>query len=403
MEREKTVQCSIIVPIFNAEQYLEQCLSSIVNQTYHNLEIVLVNDGSTDKSLEICQKYQRLDQRIKIISKENGGLIRARKTGLSLATGRFIGFVDSDDWIEPTMYETLANCMDEKGCDLVSSGIIRDYEDSNRQVVVYDNYPEGIYNNLNSAIYPTMLYHPQYRNFGIYCTLWNKLYKKELLVQVYKEMNEDVFYGEDALACYPYCLLAESIYILHKAFYHYNIRQESMSFTPDRRLPYNNYLLYHGLQDIFTKSLYRIVLMRQLKKYLMMLERHSLHVLYQFDAVALDEWKFSFPESLYDKKYVLYGAGVCGQALYRNLCEKEKEQNMVMWVDQEAEKREQECAYLINKPDVLLRAEWDVILVAVKSENMAMQIMDELAETYHIARTKMCWRQVEHIPIWDIY
>lgn len=403
MDREQTTQLSIIVPVFNAGCYLDKCINSIVNQTYQNIEIILVNDGSTDNSLEICQQYQGSDQRIKIISKENSGLIRARKSGLSIASGSYIGFVDSDDWIEPTMFETLVNCMEETGCDLVSSGIIRDFKASGRQSVVYDNYPEGSYGNLNSTIYPTMLYHSEYRNFGIYCTLWNKLYKKELLVQVYKEINEEVFYGEDALACYPYCLQSESIYILHKAFYHYNIRHESMCFTPDRRLPYNNYLLYHSLQEIFTKSPCQMSLMRQLKKYLMMLERHSLRVLYQFDAVALDEWNFSFPESLYDKRFVLYGAGVCGQACYRKLCEAEKAQNMVMWIDQDAEKRTTECAYPINMPEVLTEVDWDILLVAVKSECLAMQIMDRLEETYHIARAKMCWSKVEHIPIWDIY
>lgn len=363
----------------------------------------MVNDGSTDKSLEICQKCQRLDQRIKIISKENGGLIRARKTGLSMASGRFIGFVDSDDWIEPTMYEALVNCMEETGCDLVSSGIMRDYEDLGRRTVIHDNYPEGLYCDLDKTIYPTMLYHSKYRDFGIYCNLGSKLYKKDLLVQVYEDINEDVFYGEDALACYPYCLLARNIYILHKVFYHYNIRQESMSFVPDRRLPYNNYLLYSSMQEVFENSAYRMTLMRQLKKYLMLLVRHSLRALYQFDAVALDEWKFAFPESLYDKKFVLYGAGVCGQAFYRKICELEKEQNMVLWIDKEAEKRARECAYPIRMPEVLMQTEWDAILIAVKSENTAVQIMDELAETYHIEQTRICWSRVEHIPIWDIY
>lgn len=403
MNRRKNPLLSIIVPIYNAGQYLENCLNSIINQTFQDIEIILVNDGSTDNSVEICQKYQRLDKRIKIISKENGGLIRARKTGLSMVSGSFIGFVDSDDWIEPTMYETLVNCMEETGCDLVSSGIMRDYANLDRQIVVYDNYSEGVYSDLDNSIYPTMLYHSKFRNFGIYCNLCNKLFKKELIIQVYKDINEDIFYGEDALACYPYCLLSESIYILHKAFYHYNIRHESMSFTPDRRLPYNNYLLYNSLQESFSKSVCRMTLMHQLKKYLMMLERHSLWVLYQFDAVALDEWNFSFPESLYDKKFVIYGAGACGQAFYRKLYEIEKEQNMVMWVDKEAEKRAMECAYPISRPDVLMCAEWDVILVAVRDEHMAVQIMNELAETYHVDQTRICWSKVEHIPIWDIY
>lgn len=403
MNRERIPLLSVIVPIYNAEQYLDKCLDSIVNQTFRNMEIILVNDGSTDDSLEICRKYQQADERIKIISKENGGLIRARKTGLSAASGNFIGFVDSDDWIEPDMYETLVNCVEGTGCDLVSSGIIREYEDSPTKTIIYDNYPEGVYNNLDSSVYPTMLYHPKYRNFGIYCNLVNKLFKKDLLDRVYNDINEEIFYGEDVLTCYPYCLLAESIYVMHKAFYHYNIRSASMCFSPDRRLPYNNYLLYHNLQDIFLKSECRFVLMRQLKKYLINLERHNLLAMYQFDVVALDEWHFSFPNELYDNRFVLYGAGACGQAHYRQLCDIGKDRNMEMWVDKQAEKRTEECAYPIQQPQELMQEEWDIILVSVQNESLAYQIIDELSETYHIAREKIYWSRVEHIPVWDIY
>ena len=85
------------------------------------------------------------------------------------------------------------------------------------------------------------------------------------------------------------------------------------------------------------------------------------------------------------------------------MCELEKEQNMVLWIDKEAEKRARECAYPIRMPEVLMQTEWDAILIAVKSENTAVQIMDELAGTYHIEQTRICWSRVEHIPIWDIY
>lgn len=403
MSKERIPLLSVIVPIYNAEQYLDKCLDSIVNQTFRNMEIILVNDGSTDISLEICRKFQQADERIKIISRENGGLIRARKTGLSAASGSLIGFVDSDDWIEHNMYETLVDCMDSTGCDLVSSGIIRDYEGSQRKEVIYDNYPEGVYNNLDNSVYPTMLYHTEYRNFGIYCNLVNKLFKKDLLDRVYNDINEEIFYGEDVLTFYPYCLLTESIYVMHKAFYHYNIRSASMCFSPDRRLPYNNYLLYHNLRDIFLKSECRLVLMRQLKKYLMNLERHNLLTMYQFDVVALDEWHFSFPNELYDNRFVLYGAGACGQAHYRQLCDIGKDRNMVLWVDQQAEKRTEECAYLIRQPRELMQEEWDIILVSVQNESLAYKIINELSETYHIAREKIYWNKVEHIPVWDIY
>lgn len=98
---------SIIVPVYNVEEYLEQCVESLINQTYSDLEIILVNDGSTDNSPAICNKYAKKDDRIKVIHKQNGGLSDARNTGLNKAQGAYIAFVDSDDWVKPTMLEHL--------------------------------------------------------------------------------------------------------------------------------------------------------------------------------------------------------------------------------------------------------------------------------------------------------
>ena len=97
------VKVSIIVPVYNVQNYLEQCISSICNQTYKNLEIILVNDGSTDNSGIICEKFAKSDSRIKLIAQENQGLTRARKAGVGQANGEYIGFIDSDDWIDPDM------------------------------------------------------------------------------------------------------------------------------------------------------------------------------------------------------------------------------------------------------------------------------------------------------------
>ncbi len=98
---------SVIVPVYNVELYLEQCLNSIINQTYKNLEIILVNDGSTDNSGVICDLYANIDNRIIVIHKDNGGVSSARNAGLNVAKGNFIGFVDPDDWIADDMYEKL--------------------------------------------------------------------------------------------------------------------------------------------------------------------------------------------------------------------------------------------------------------------------------------------------------
>ena len=118
---------SVIVPIYNVESYLPRCLKSIINQTYRNLEIICVDDGSTDNSGVIAEEYAKRDKRIKVIHKENGGLVSARKAGVLNASGEYLTYVDSDDWIEQTMYEDLLFLAKKEDADIVTSGDIRDY------------------------------------------------------------------------------------------------------------------------------------------------------------------------------------------------------------------------------------------------------------------------------------
>ncbi len=115
---------SVIVPVYNAAPYLEKCINSIRNQTYENLEIILVNDGSSDESPSLCNAFQVQDARIKVLHKENGGAASARKEGIKLATGDYTTYVDSDDWIEPDMYERMVGNLQD--ADVVICGIERD-------------------------------------------------------------------------------------------------------------------------------------------------------------------------------------------------------------------------------------------------------------------------------------
>ena len=112
---------SVIIPIYNVSQYLEKCISSVIRQTYDRLQIILVNDGSTDHSGLICDRYKKMDKRIHVIHKQNEGLVQARKTGLALAEGEYICYVDGDDWIEPDMIECLMAGMVQTGTELVIS------------------------------------------------------------------------------------------------------------------------------------------------------------------------------------------------------------------------------------------------------------------------------------------
>ena len=133
---------SVIVAIYNVEQYLHKCIDSILAQTYENLEIILVDDGSPDKSGAICDEYAQKDSRVKVIHKQNGGQSTARNAALDIATGEYIGFVDGDDWIEPEMYQTMYSTMVNEGADIVQCGWYIVEQDGNKRVDVEGSFFE---------------------------------------------------------------------------------------------------------------------------------------------------------------------------------------------------------------------------------------------------------------------
>ena len=120
---------SVVVPVYNTKKYLSECLQSITSQTYKNLEIIVVDDGSTDGSDKICDYFSSKDRRIKVIHKKNEGVVVARKTGYEMATGEYLATVDSDDWIEPTMYQDMVEEILKENVDFVSVGYCREYAD----------------------------------------------------------------------------------------------------------------------------------------------------------------------------------------------------------------------------------------------------------------------------------
>ena len=126
------VELSVIVPIFNVEKYLPQCVESILNQTYNKLEIILVDDGSTDSCGAMCNDYAKRDKRVKVLHKNNGGLVSARKAGIEIAQGNYITYVDGDDWLSPNTYEVLMRYILETKADIVTAGFIEDFRTAQR-------------------------------------------------------------------------------------------------------------------------------------------------------------------------------------------------------------------------------------------------------------------------------
>lgn len=181
---------SIIVPIFNVERYLDDCLNSIINQTYKNLEIILIDDGSIDSSGIICDKYLEIDKRIKVIHQDNKGLSMARNAGLDIATGEFVAFVDSDDWLELNMYEELHKAICMYQTDIATCGIKEIYHDS---VKITNNSCEKYTVRTKKETFRD-LYKP---SCNIRFEVWNKMFRKTAIIKnrfVEGQIYEDVYF-----------------------------------------------------------------------------------------------------------------------------------------------------------------------------------------------------------------
>lgn len=165
---------SVIIPVYNVEAYLSKCIDSVRNQTYRNLEILLVNDGSTDYCESICERYAALDARIKVIHKENGGLSDARNAGIEAARGEFLGFVDSDDWIDEDMYELLYNLISEYEADIA---ICRIREVSGKEIIDGSTNDLVVCNGAEALMFMAT----QKNDYRFNHTVTNKLIRKELI------------------------------------------------------------------------------------------------------------------------------------------------------------------------------------------------------------------------------
>lgn len=391
---EYNPKISIIVPMYNSESTIGKCIESILQQTLSELEVILVNDGSTDNTLDICKKYSKRDSRIVVVSQENKGLISARKRGVEISSADLIGFVDSDDWIEKDMYENLYEIYNNYHVDVVSSGIFRDYIEEQYTNEVLDNFEQGYYENINKTVYPYMLWNKKINDFGIYCTLVNKLFKREILKTVYDNIDERVFYGEDCLTFFSYMMRCKKVYILNKSYYHYVINHNSMCSKTDDRLLTNTYYLYKGLEKAFLgygELTYR--LLEQLKYYILSVESHTLMKLYNLSLMSLMNARFGTLD-IKGKNVILYGAGGSSRVLYNHLIE-DCECLVVAWVDKYPDGKDMLCLHKIESRNIIKDLEYDYIVISVISEELYISIKKELKELYDIDDKKIMWGKVE--------
>lgn len=245
----KNYKISIIVPVYNAGQYIRKCVASLTGQTYENLEIILVDDGSKDDSGKICDELAGQDKRIKVIHKENGGLISAWKRGVEESTGEYLNFIDSDDWVDLTMIEEMAEHL--TGCEreIVASDYIIE-RDNGTSEYVYQKLAPGVYDRkaMTEQVIPNLL--GKERRY-VTISRCMKLIARRLIEDNRKYCNPRVLVGEDVTIMLPSLIDCERLVIMdHKAYYHYLYVQESMVHKYSRNLYENICLLKKTTEQI---------------------------------------------------------------------------------------------------------------------------------------------------------
>lgn len=388
IENQKNL-ISVIVPIFNSENYLNQCLDSIVRQTYKNIQIVLVDDGSDDTSGKICDFYAENDDRVVVIHKKNEGLVIARKTGLGIASGNYIMFVDADDWVDEDICPFLLEKMEDNNAALAVSAILRQYGE--RSVLNANIVDEGFYDKamLVKEVYPLMLWDGHFFGMGIRPNLVGKIFKRNLLDCIFSQAPDDVTNGEDAMITYPYLLNCSGAYFTNKAFYHYRQYPESMSQKAYNDVELQQLKHLHTfLQEQFEKINYENNLQTQLRYFFA-------DVLIQrcIDKFDNDLGELRMYGGVSDKDSVaVYGAGKFGKQLYNYV---QKFKHNVLWFDRNAEYYRNQ-GLRVDGLEKICKTKFDKILVAVLDTDMVTEIVKKLLRL-GVVRKKICCLDINYI------
>lgn len=384
---------SVIVPAYNMENYIEQCLDSIIAQTYTNIEIIVVDDGSSDSTGKICDLYAEKDARFVIVHQENQGLVKARKKGLSVANGKYVGFVDSDDWIDREMYEFLYKNLLETKAQVVTTGR---FLEEDKTYILEDYMPGGIYHPQEDEFFCShMIFGEDKKIWGITPNFWNKLFEKELLMKYEEMVDDQITYGEDDACVYPCMAFAKTVSVTDGCFYHYRMRMSSMSNSEDENYLTRVNLLYLCLKRSFEKHPLAEVLIKELDLYMFEFVWRGMNGLWGIKPGIKIPHKLMDMSCLIGKrKIVLYGAAKAGQNYYQQLklC---GIHNKVIWVDREYRKF-QRAGLPVYGIDWIEKNSCDLIIIAAIKRETYESIKKDLLKI-GMKPEKICWNHPKDI------
>lgn len=368
---------SVIIPIYNTAFYLPRCIESIINQTYQNIEIILVDDGSTDNSAEICKKYAMKDSRIILIRQENRGNNAARKAGLKASTGEYVMFVDSDDWVGNDLITLLYLQAAECNVDLVISNVLKTRvngkEEERRNLI-----NTGVYSNPKEVV-KRLFFDYEDCEYGILPYIFAKLYQRNLIIDSMQKLDDRIQYDEDRALVWT-CLMQDiTVSFVDDMEYYYCQREDGLVCNNDEMYLAKVNYFYCYMKQLFEKE--DEILRKQLERYVI------------WNVQIAFKWKMGMSENALEKvkekyvldstifmdrpiKVVLYGAGAVGVDYDVQLRDSQNIQ-LVAWVDRDWEERRRK-GLEVQSVEMALHLSYDYILVAVKRIEIFNEIKTEL-------------------------
>lgn len=392
---------SVIVPVFNCEQYLRECVDSIRKQTYTNLEIILIDDGSTDRSGDICDEFSCLDDRIRVIHQRNGGQQSATTRGIECACGEYIGFIDADDYIDKEMYMELYGLMGD--ADMITSGIIKCDIDGQIMHESTDLLPEGLYYDTDDILYDNLFIFSDYIDGPIIGGIMNnkvcKLFRYEIVKQIYKSVNISIAIAEDMLFVLAYILQCKKIRVSHKKFYHYRNNNASVLSRKNPEFLSEENRLYGSVMNlIHGHRKEREIAIQYQKRFLYELYMHMPRIMDIDESVMPPDYCFSDDSNLVGKKIVIYGAGKVGKD-YIKYWRVHNNVQIIAIIDN---KDMDLPLYGVDvfKPEYIQNLDYDYIICAALKEEMATSMIMQL-KALGISEKKILWKSPVHL--WKQY
>ena len=351
---------SIIIPVYNTDKYLEKCLDSVCGLR-HDVDIILIDDGSTDNSGYICDLYEKKDNRIRVIHKENEGLVRARKTGLDVVKTKSFTFVDSDDYVFTELYDDMLDELIEKQypeADIVCFGMIEEY--GGKRCSAINQYENGVYTEKEYCrLLEGMLCKDAFFSFGILPNAVCKIYNTRFVRESSISINPKVRVGEDADLTYQLILQAGKVQVLNRTPYCYAKREDSMM---NEKVSFESIqMLENDLKKAFESSKFcKEKLLTQLEDYV------------DFLTLLYDPVRLFGDTTMFDGRIALYGAGGVGKSIKHNV-----KKNFTIWVDQNSDSKKG-----IDTIESLIRNDnlYDKVFIAISNVDICKSVKKHLVE-----------------------